>query len=404
VERGAHEADPDDGLARAGRGRGADEVVGVGAGADHRGIADPAAPLARDAAGRGGGGDVTARVARHRADGLARSRPALAPAPARGVGHESLAGDDAEAVAPGERDDRPAEEDLAALRDDRARRPDRVRDAGHRGDRTGEEELTFHERRVELDPPLLGEDGAEAGVERGIVLEVGDRFDHRVERALAAFEHAPGALRRTRDAPPARRALLGRRLAPGSAVNGDRDLVAVHGATLPARAIGPKRRAGAAGGGRSAAAGATLTRRSRTAIHGATMKRAIDLEGCLNFRDLGGYPTEDGRRVRWRSVFRSDALHLLTEADLDRLRADLCVTDVVDLRSTAERRGDARRPLEELAGVRIHHAPLFDGEMSGSRDERARMEESLTTLADRYVGLAEYAKPAIARVLSLISD
>ena len=32
------------------------------------------------------------------------------------------------------------------------------------------------------------------------------------------------------------------------------------------------------------------------------MQRRIPLEGCLNFRDLGGYPTADGRAVRWRQV------------------------------------------------------------------------------------------------------
>ena len=50
------------------------------------------------------------------------------------------------------------------------------------------------------------------------------------------------------------------------------------------------------------------------------MQRLIDLDGCLNFRDLGGYPTTDHRQVRWRRVFRADALHLLTPRDLDRLQ------------------------------------------------------------------------------------
>jgi protein-tyrosine phosphatase len=137
------------------------------------------------------------------------------------------------------------------------------------------------------------------------------------------------------------------------------------------------------------------------------MKRLIDLEGCLNFRDLGGYPTADGRRVRWRRVFRSDALHLLTAADVERLQDELRLREVVDLRSSAERRADPRRPLEEISPpIRAHHAPLFDGEASssspGADDRRAEIE--MRTLADRYVALAEYAKPAIARVVTLIAD
>jgi len=64
------------------------------------------------------------------------------------------------------------------------------------------------------------------------------------------------------------------------------------------------------------------------------MQRLIPLDGCLNFRDLGGYPTQDGRRVRWRQLFRSDALHLLSSADVAHLCDTLRIGDVVDLRST----------------------------------------------------------------------
>ncbi|MEM7016241.1 MAG: tyrosine-protein phosphatase, partial [Pseudomonadota bacterium] len=28
-------------------------------------------------------------------------------------------------------------------------------------------------------------------------------------------------------------------------------------------------------------------------------------EGCFNFRDIGGYPTADGRKVRWGLYFRA---------------------------------------------------------------------------------------------------
>ena len=58
------------------------------------------------------------------------------------------------------------------------------------------------------------------------------------------------------------------------------------------------------------------------------MQRRIELEGCFNFRDLGGYPTEDGRRLRWRMLFRSDALHHLSEADVERLLSELRITGV----------------------------------------------------------------------------
>lgn len=129
------------------------------------------------------------------------------------------------------------------------------------------------------------------------------------------------------------------------------------------------------------------------------MHRVIDLEGCLNFRDLGGYPTEDGHRVRWRRVFRADGLHLLTPADLSQLRGDLDVRDVVDLRSTSERSADPPRPLDGEANIRVHHEPLFDGDTT-TRDERA---SAAMTLAERYLALAGLAKAPIARTLEIIA-
>ncbi|MHB8826416.1 MAG: tyrosine-protein phosphatase [Acidimicrobiales bacterium] len=63
--------------------------------------------------------------------------------------------------------------------------------------------------------------------------------------------------------------------------------------------------------------------------------RVIELEEVFNLRDLGGYPTGDGRSTRWRQLFRSDALHRITTADLDTLTG-LGITTVIDLRSQSE--------------------------------------------------------------------
>src|SRR5581483_3829634 len=103
LERGAHEPEPDDRLARARRRAGAERVVGIGAGADHRRVADAAGALPGDAARRGGGGDVPARIAGDRADGLAGGRAPLAPAAPGRRGHERARGADRQPVAAGAR-------------------------------------------------------------------------------------------------------------------------------------------------------------------------------------------------------------------------------------------------------------------------------------------------------------
>ncbi len=41
--------------------------------------------------------------------------------------------------------------------------------------------------------------------------------------------------------------------------------------------------------------------------------RHLPLNGLYNLRDVGGYPTADGGAVRWRTLFRSDALHRLDD-------------------------------------------------------------------------------------------
>ena len=61
----------------------------------------------------------------------------------------------------------------------------------------------------------------------------------------------------------------------------------------------------------------------------------IPLQGAVNVRDLGGYRTYDGERVRYGQVFRADALAKLTDADVTTL-AGLGLKKVVDFRVPAE--------------------------------------------------------------------
>ena len=46
-----------------------------------------------------------------------------------------------------------------------------------------------------------------------------------------------------------------------------------------------------------------------------TAERRVPLEGAVNFRDLGGYETTDGLRLKWGRIFRSDSLSRLTNSD-----------------------------------------------------------------------------------------
>ncbi len=64
-------------------------------------------------------------------------------------------------------------------------------------------------------------------------------------------------------------------------------------------------------------------------------ERRIPLQGQDNFRDLGGYASDDGRRLKTGVFYRSGALHGLSDSDLEQL-SKLGIKTVIELRSARE--------------------------------------------------------------------
>jgi protein-tyrosine phosphatase len=65
-------------------------------------------------------------------------------------------------------------------------------------------------------------------------------------------------------------------------------------------------------------------------------QRNVPLSGAVNFRDLGGYATADGRRVQWGRLYRSGHMANLTDA----ARTEFCALEigaVCDFRLREER-------------------------------------------------------------------
>jgi len=126
--------------------------------------------------------------------------------------------------------------------------------------------------------------------------------------------------------------------------------------------------------------------------------RLVELEGCLNFRDLGGYLTRGGRRVRRGRLYRSDALHHMSERDVLHVRDELGVRAIIDLRSTAEVVSNGSGPL--LAPpMSYHHVPLFDGGRSDVEEQ-----EIPTDLGHQYFLLLKTAWVHVARVIEILID
>jgi protein tyrosine/serine phosphatase len=80
--------------------------------------------------------------------------------------------------------------------------------------------------------------------------------------------------------------------------------------------------------------------------------RKLPFTGAFNFRDLGGYRGRAGQTVRWRTLYRADALHRLPDDELDQL-AVMGVRSVLDLRSGPEVE-KGRIQAEHLGIVHLH--------------------------------------------------
>ena len=82
------------------------------------------------------------------------------------------------------------------------------------------------------------------------------------------------------------------------------------------------------------------------------MTQRILLDGVDNFRDFGGYPVANGRRLKRGRLYRSASHGRATDGDLE-IIAGLNITTIVDLRRKAERLRDPSRRHAEFAAVVI---------------------------------------------------
>lgn len=123
----------------------------------------------------------------------------------------------------------------------------------------------------------------------------------------------------------------------------------------------------------------------------------IALEGLHNFRDLGGGATVDGRRIAVGRVFRSDALHRMTETDVARVRA-LGIVSVVDLRAPDEVAHVGTGRIPDL-DARYHNLPTRPAVLSAD----APAGET-TSAPERYFGYLSEGPRSFAGLIALLAD
>ncbi|MBQ3011210.1 MAG: tyrosine-protein phosphatase [Oscillospiraceae bacterium] len=92
------------------------------------------------------------------------------------------------------------------------------------------------------------------------------------------------------------------------------------------------------------------------------------LEGAPNFRDLGGLPAADGRRIKYGRLLRCGHLAYITPEDGEKLLHDYHLKTVIDMRTENEIN---RRPDTVLPGVEYLRCPIFEKKAEGVTRETA---------------------------------
>ncbi|MET7650343.1 tyrosine-protein phosphatase [Streptomyces sp. NPDC005486] len=131
------------------------------------------------------------------------------------------------------------------------------------------------------------------------------------------------------------------------------------------------------------------------------MDRHIPFETLHNFRDLGGYPTSTGHRVRAGRLFRADSLGKLRPdtPDWDRFLA-LGVRTVIDLRHPWEAEARGRVPEHgsfTYQNLSIEHRPYDQAALTADVDPGPY-------LSARFMEVAQDGTKEIAAALELVAE
>ena len=129
------------------------------------------------------------------------------------------------------------------------------------------------------------------------------------------------------------------------------------------------------------------------------LERHYPFEGCFNFRDIGGYLTQDGKRVKKGLYFRAGRQDRMSDEDLSQL-SDLKISTQIDLRRPDEVLEQGKGPLESMGANYINIAVIPEG---GS-DQLSRLVGDTAISGRRYLGYLEFGPTSWLRLFGILSD
>ena len=129
------------------------------------------------------------------------------------------------------------------------------------------------------------------------------------------------------------------------------------------------------------------------------LERHYLFEGCFNFRDIGGYLNQDGRRVKKGLYFRAGRQDRMTDKDLAQL-SELNISTQIDLRKQEEVLDQGRGPLEAMGANYINIAVIPEG---GS-DKLNKLVGDTGISGKRYLGYLEFGPTSWLRLFGILAE
>jgi len=134
-------------------------------------------------------------------------------------------------------------------------------------------------------------------------------------------------------------------------------------------------------------------------------KREIKLEGAINFRDIGGYATKDGRHVKWGKIYRSASLNKLTDDDLKKLQ-NLSLAYIADFRGPYEVQAAPDRVPANVTRISLPAGSETIGDSNYMKYmiQQMKKDSSLVTFYSTLSPFKERYKPVFDEMLHLDKD
>ncbi|GEM_PF-300986 len=119
--------------------------------------------------------------------------------------------------------------------------------------------------------------------------------------------------------------------------------------------------------------------------------RILPVAGMYNLRDIGGYLTESGKRIKWGKVYRSDYFALLEDAGLDYMKS-LEIRTLIDLRGEQEIEERPNRVFGESVRTYICNPNAQTAAEAGTLYKNEQLNETDALVEQARVEVAKDAK------------